>query len=147
MRPLGLLTGLFSREQGHPTGTGPSSLTVGARKLQLPDEVCASFAVTGYPAEVTPGWLEPLLGFPGQLEVSLHIEPVPAAIAADRLRRQLSRLESGRRISADHGQLQDPAVEAAVEDAQELATRLARSEGRLFRVGLYSPCTPSARPN
>lgn len=121
----------------HSSPVGPTAVEVGARVLRLPDGVCASFAVTGYPAEVTPGWLEPLLGYPGQLDVALHIEPVPPAVAADRLRRQLGRLESDRRFTADRGRLQDPRVEAAAEDAQELATRLARAEGRLFRFGLY----------
>ncbi|MFI0453132.1 VirB4 family type IV secretion system protein [Actinomadura sp. 6N118] len=116
---------------------GPAGLEITPRGLRLPDGVCATFAVTGYPAQVTPGWLEPLLSYPGQLEVALHIEPMPAALAAQRLRRQQSRLESDRRITFEHGRLQDPHVEAAVEDAAELATRLARAEGRLFRVGLY----------
>jgi type IV secretory pathway VirB4 component len=33
--------------------------------------------------------------------------------------------------------LEDPLVEAATEDAYELSTRVARGEGKLFRVGLY----------
>ncbi|MCP2341172.1 VirB4 family type IV secretion system protein [Actinomadura rupiterrae] len=123
------------RRPGAPVG--PSGMQVMARRLELPGGVCASFAVAGYPAEVAAGWLEPLLSYPGQLEIALHLEPVPAAVAAARLRRQRGRLESERRAAADHGRLQDPGVEAAVEDATELAARLARAEGRLFRIGLY----------
>jgi type IV secretory pathway VirB4 component len=132
-----LIAKLIAEQAPAAAVAGPASVQVQARSLALPDGVCASFAVTGYPAEVTPGWLEPLLGYPGQLEVSVHLEPVPAAVAADRLRKQISRLESARRISADKGRLADPGVEASVEDAHELAARLARAEGRLFRVGLY----------
>jgi type IV secretory pathway VirB4 component len=82
------------------------------------------------------GWLEPLTTHPGRLDVSLHIEPVPAAVAADRLRRQLARLESGRRADAARGRLVDPEVEVAAQDAHELAAGLARGEQRLFRAGL-----------
>jgi type IV secretory pathway VirB4 component len=96
-----------------------------------------TLAVTGYPREVGPGWLEPLLDHPGPLDVALHLEPVPAAVAGERLRRQLARFQSSQQLDAAHGRLHDPQVEVASHDAQELAGRLARGEGRLFRVGLY----------
>ena len=115
----------------------PDAIEVHPRHLQIGQDWVASFAVTGYPREVHPGWLQPLLTYPGRLDVSLHIEPIDPRIAADRLRKQLGKLESGRRHSAAHGRLQDPEVEAATEDAYDLSDRLARGEGRLFRLGLY----------
>ncbi|WP_245667953.1 VirB4 family type IV secretion system protein [Actinomadura macra] len=105
--------------------------------MELPGGVCASFAVTGYPREVGAGWLEPLLTYPGRLDVALHIEPIPPLVAAQRLRRQLARLESASRSNAQQGRLADFAAEAAADDAAELAASLARGHGRLFRVGLY----------
>ncbi|MFF0771868.1 VirB4 family type IV secretion system protein [Nonomuraea wenchangensis] len=112
---------------------GPSSLRINARSVEFPDGVCASFAIAGYPREVGAGWLEPLTGYPGHLDVSLHIEPVPPLIAAQRLRRQLARLES----ASAGARMPDFAAEAAADDAAELAASLARGHGRLFRVGLY----------
>ncbi|MFG2249138.1 VirB4 family type IV secretion system protein [Spirillospora sp. NPDC048823] len=115
----------------------PAALRVNASSLELPDGCCASFAVTGYPREVGAGWLEPLLTYPGRLDVSLHVEPIPPMVAAQRLRRQLARLESGARANAEAGRLADFSVEAAADDAADLASSLARGDGRLFRVGLY----------
>jgi hypothetical protein len=116
---------------------GPPDVEVAARHLRIGGDYAATLAVTGYPAEVAPGWLEPLLSYPGRLDVALHIYPVPPAAAADRLRRRRARLESGRRAGADRGQLDDPGTEAAAGDARDLAYRLARGEGKLFRAGLY----------
>jgi type IV secretory pathway VirB4 component len=116
---------------------GPPSVEVAARHMRTGDDWSATLAVTGYPAEVSAGWLEPLLSYPGRLDVTLHIEPIPAAAAAARLRRQRARLESGRRASINRGQLDDPDTEAAAGDARDLAYRLARGEGKLFRLGLY----------
>ncbi|MGW0891518.1 VirB4 family type IV secretion system protein [Saccharopolyspora sp. NPDC002578] len=115
----------------------PDAIEVHPRHLQIGDDWVASFAVAGYPREVHPGWLQPLLTYPGRLDVSLHIEPIDPRIAADRLRKQLGKLESSRRHGAAHGRLQDPEVDAATEDAYDLSDRLARGEGRLFRAGLY----------
>ena len=116
---------------------GPSAVEVTARHVRIGDDYAATLAVSGYPAEVSAGWLDPLTAYPGRLDVTLHIEPIPTALAAARLRRQRARLESGRRLGANRGQLDDPETEAAADDAQELAYRLARGEGKLFRVGLY----------
>ena len=118
------------------TPFGPDSVEVHPRALRVGDGWCRSFAVTGYPREVGRGWLEPLCAHPGRLDVAVHISPVPAAVAAERLRRQLARLESGRRADAAKGRLADPDVEVAAEDARELAAGLARGEQKLFRVGL-----------
>ncbi|NUR59614.1 MAG: DUF87 domain-containing protein, partial [Catenulispora sp.] len=115
----------------------PESVQVAPRYLRIGEMFAASFAVTGFPSEVGPGWLEPLLTYPGRLDVSLHIEPIETQVAAERLRRQRARFESGQRSDFEKGRLADPYAEAAAEDATELAYRLARGEGRLFRVGLY----------
>jgi type IV secretory pathway VirB4 component len=116
---------------------GPDALEVGARELRAGGTLCRTFAVVGYPREVGPGWLEPLLCHPSPVDVAVHVEPVPPQVAAERLRRQLARLESSRRLDADHGRLADVQAEAAAEDAHGLARRLARGDTRLFRVGLY----------
>ncbi|KOX19254.1 conjugal transfer protein TraC [Saccharothrix sp. NRRL B-16348] len=115
----------------------PDALSVGARHLEVGGDWVSSFAVVGFPREVHPGWLAPLLTYPGRLDVALHVEPIDPATAASRLRKQLAKLEAGRRHTAEHGRLFDPQVEAATEDAYDLSSRVARGEGKLFRVGLY----------
>ncbi|WP_219416945.1 VirB4 family type IV secretion system protein [Pseudonocardia nigra] len=116
----------------------PDSLIVGTRHLEIGEgQHVASLAIVGFPREVHPGWLDPLLTHPGRIDVAVHVEPVDPVTAASRLRSQLSKLESGRRSTAEHGRLHDPHVEAATEDAYDLSARVARGEGRLFRVGLY----------
>lgn len=115
----------------------PDAVSVHPRSLEVGGEWLASFAVTGYPREVHPGWLQPLLTYPGRVDVSLHIEPIDPVTAANRLKKQLSKLESGRRHTSEKGRLLDPQVEAATEDAYDLSARVARGEGKLYRFGLY----------
>jgi type IV secretory pathway VirB4 component len=117
---------------------GPSSLTVGTKTLAIGESThAATFAVAGYPAEVGNGWLEPLLAYPARIDIAIHVKPIPAPIAVDRLRKQRARIESGRRQSAERGRLDDPITESAAADARELAYRVACGEGRLFDVGIY----------
>ena len=67
----------------------PESLVIGPRHLEVGTGWVASFAVIGYPREVAPGWLAPLLAYPGRLDVALHVRADrpeyrrgPAAITA-----------------------------------------------------------------
>ncbi|MGC4856650.1 VirB4 family type IV secretion system protein [Micromonospora sp. DT4] len=115
----------------------PASVEVTPRFLRVGDGYAATLVVTGYPAEVGPAWLEPLLSWPGRLDLALHIDPIPAPVAASRLRNQRARFESSRRADEQKGKLADPYVEAAADDAADLAERLARGAAKLFRVGLY----------
>ncbi|MGW0215025.1 VirB4 family type IV secretion system protein [Micromonospora chokoriensis] len=115
----------------------PASVEVTPRFLRVGDGYAATLVVTGYPAEVGPAWLEPLLSWPGRLDLALHIDPIPAPVAASRLRNQRARFESSRRADEQKGKLTDPYVEAAADDAADLAERLARGAAKLFRVGLY----------
>ncbi|MFY1652812.1 VirB4 family type IV secretion system protein [Solwaraspora sp. WMMB762] len=132
------------RTDGGPTGAAavastvaPAAVEVTPRWLRVGDGYTATLAVTGYPAEVGPAWLEPLLSWPGRLDLALHIEPLPAPVAATRLRGQQARYESSRRADADRGKLADPYTDAAAAAAADLADRLARGAAKLFRVGLY----------
>lgn len=116
---------------------GPDSIEIQPKRLRIGDEWCESFAVTGFPREVGPGWLAPLLSYCGRMDVALHIEPMRNDVAAGHLRRQIARLESTRRIEASRSQLPDPEIEVAAADAIDLAAGIARGDGRLFKLGLY----------
>lgn len=135
IRPNGSSSGDVS--VGLASAVAPASVEVTPRWLRVGDGYTATLVVTGYPAEVGPAWLEPLLSYPGRVDVTLHIDPLPAPTAAARLRRQRARLESSRRSDAERGKLIDPYTEAAATDAADLADRLARGAAKLFRVGLY----------
>ncbi|MDG4793526.1 DUF87 domain-containing protein [Micromonospora sp. WMMD1082] len=115
----------------------PDAVEVDGRFVRVGAGYTATLTVVGYPAEVGPGWAEPLLAYPGLVDVAFHIEPVPPAMASQRLRKQRGRFESSRRHDAAKGRLDDPDLDAAAADAAELAGRVARGEARLFRLGLY----------
>ena len=103
---------------------GPHAVEVGPRRLRVGDGWCATLAVVGYPAQVGPGWLDPLLAYPGRVQVAVHVEPMPAVVAADRLRRQTARLEAERRARSDRGALADPAVDVEAARVRDLAATL-----------------------
>lgn len=116
----------------------PEVIEVAPKALTVGPSMRSTFAASGYPREVGPGWLEPVLSHPGPVDLALHIEPIPSEVAARRLRRQIARLESSRQLEAARGRLADPSLDASAYDAMDLQERLARGEGRLFTTGLYA---------
>lgn len=117
---------------------GPESVEIGRQRIRAGEVWCQTFAATRYPSEVGPGWLSPLLGYPGAIDVALHVTPIANDIAAIHLRRQRARFESTKRMDVLRQRLADPEIEAAAADAAELAANIARGDGRLFRVALYA---------
>ena len=90
--------------------------------MRVGDDYTATLAVTGYPAEVGPGWLEPLLAYPGRLDVALHIEPIPPPVAA----RGCAGSAPGSNPPAAATPTRParrPELDAAADDAADLADR------------------------
>ena len=125
---------------GESSWFGPGGLQVRPRHLEIDGVYAETLTVTGYPEAVLPGWLEAITNYPARIDVSLHAEAVSPLQAASRLRKQRARLESGRRRDAERGRLGDPMVEAAAQDAADLAGRIARSSAKLFRAALHLTC-------
>src|SRR5258708_13614215 len=103
---------------------GPAAPALRAERVRAGARWQRTLAISGYPREVGYGCLAPLLRAAPQLEVSLHIEPFPAEIAAQRLQKQRARFESTRRLEVEPGSLSDLGAAAAAPDAQPLATTL-----------------------
>lgn len=93
--------------------------------------------LVGWPGVVGYGWLEPLIDQAARMEVTVHVDGVPAEIAAARLRKQRARFEATQRYTAATERLDDPQLEAAAQDAAGLAARLARGQARLHATSVY----------
>ena len=57
---------------------GPAAVENMPRHIKVGDGYAATLIVTGYPAEVGGAWLDPLLAWPGRLDVVVYIDPLAA---------------------------------------------------------------------
>lgn len=81
--------------------------------LDADGHLSRTMIVTGYPRQVRAGWADPLLTYPGDADISLHLAPIPASMALRRLRHRRARLESAWRTDTLRGLLEDPHRTAA----------------------------------
>ncbi|MFH0937250.1 MAG: hypothetical protein V1808_03070, partial [Candidatus Daviesbacteria bacterium] len=115
----------------------PEQLEVDFTNLKLNEELYRTFFVSGYPRFVAPNWLEPLVSFEHSLNVSMFIYPTKSAGILDDLKRKIAEMEATIQTDVERGRVIDPAIEAALEDAQELQAQLVRGAERFFQFGLY----------
>jgi hypothetical protein len=115
-----------------------------AGAVQIAGRWSATLTVERYPGEgVEPGWLLPLTGFPGELELAVHLVPQETDRVLGLLRRRLRDLSAD---ELDRDGATASTATASVDTLPDVVTAyhaMARNEERGFTVSLY--LTVSAR--
>lgn len=115
----------------------PSGVDVQVNQMLVGDVYCTVLMVTGYPSFLDIGWLDEMLSFGDDLDVSVHIDPVPGVVAARALNKRIVQIQSTLASQVQTTGMEDPEDVAKLEDAHELASALARGETQLFKVSIY----------
>lgn len=115
----------------------PSSVEVDFRFIRIGEKFFRTFFVVGYPRFVSPSWLEPLIDFDHQLDISMFVYQTTSSDVLSDLKRKIGEMEATIGSQVEQGQVVDPKVTAALEDAFSLQDELARGIERFFLFGLY----------
>ncbi|PIQ77791.1 conjugal transfer protein TraC [Candidatus Peregrinibacteria bacterium CG11_big_fil_rev_8_21_14_0_20_46_8] len=93
--------------------------------------------VFSYPRFLETNWLSPLINFDATMDISQFIYPIDSAAIMKVLRRKVAQMQSAIRIDTEKGNVRDPGLETALEDAEQLRTELQRGQEKFFQLGLY----------
>lgn len=115
----------------------PSSLEIFANYFRLGTKFGRTLYVYGYPRQVHTGWLSPLINIDEILDISMFIYPVDTQTILKNLTKKVTQLEASLAINSEKGKVRDPALEAAIIDAEQLRDQLQIGAERFFRFGLY----------
>lgn len=115
----------------------PSSIEIHASYFRLGTKYGRTLYVYGYPRQIYTGWLSPLINIDEVLDVSMYIYPVESQVVLNNLRKKVTQLEASASINSEKGRVRDPALEAAINDAEELRDQIQVGAERFFRFGLY----------
>lgn len=115
----------------------PSSLEIQSSHFRLGTKYGRTLYVYGYPRQIYTGWLSSIINVDEVIDVSMFIYPVESQVVLNNLRKKVGQLEASISINAEHGKVRDPALEAAIQDAEELRDQLQVGAERFFRYGLY----------
>ena len=115
----------------------PPALEVDFDFLKVGSTYFRTLFVVGYPRYVQANWLSPLINFEHTLQVAMYQYPAEAKGVLDDLKRKITEMEATMASDIQHGHVLDPAVQAALEDAQLLQEELVKGQERFFQFGLY----------
>jgi len=115
----------------------PSSIEIHSSYFRLGTKYGRTLYVYGYPRQIYTGWLSSLINIDEVLDVSMYVYPVESQVVLNNLRKKVTQLEATYSINSEKGRTRDPALEAAISDAEELRDQVQLGAERFFRFGLY----------
>ena len=111
-------------------------VTVNRREIRVGDRLTRSLHLGKWPRSLAPGFLQALMAAGAPMDLSLHLGPIPAAVAARTLEWQKVRFESARSLSFKRGRSMSSEAEIALEDVMRLRDEVQRGRERLFHASL-----------
>jgi conjugal transfer ATP-binding protein TraC len=93
--------------------------------------------VAGYPFVASSGWLDSLIHFNHNADISYHIHEVDALHALPQLRRKITELESTRRAKMQKGAIIGSDLTDPLDSAIELRDKILRGQEKLFQMSVY----------
>jgi type IV secretory pathway VirB4 component len=93
--------------------------------------------ISGYPFVASSGWLDTLVNFNHDADISYHLYEVNALSALPKLHRKITELESTKRAMIRAGKIVGSEVTDPLESAMELRDKIQRGQEKLFQISIY----------
>ncbi|NMP22571.1 VirB4 family type IV secretion system protein [Sulfobacillus harzensis] len=114
----------------------PSHLALFPDYAEVGDTYARSYTVVGYPREVSPGWFEPLMGFPDPITLAISCAPVDLGEAVKSIGRRMVWHRGSVAADRAQGRIGRAEDSVALEDAETVRRQMARGDARMLEVGL-----------
>ena len=102
------------------------------------DGVCMrTLYISGYPFVANSGWMDSLINFNHDTDISYHVHEVSALSALPKLHRKITELESTKRAMMRAGKIVGSEITDPLESAMELRDKIQRGQEKLFQMSIY----------
>jgi len=109
--------------------------------LQMGDKFIRTLFISGYPYVASTGWLNMLINFNHNIDISYHIEQVDPMLALPKLNRKITELESTKRTMLKAGKVIGSEITDPLESAMELKDKIQRGQEKLFQISIFMTIT------
>lgn len=93
--------------------------------------------ISGYPFVANSGWMDSLINFNHDTDISYHVHEVNALSALPKLHRKITELESTKRAMMRAGKIVGSEITDPLESAIELRDKIQRGQEKLFQMAIY----------
>ncbi len=115
-----------------------SGLEENTNYLRMGDKFIRTLFISGFPQNASTGWLNMLVNFNHNIDISYHIELVSSNYALPKLNRKITELESTKRAMQKDGRVIGSELTDPLESAIELKDKIQRGQEKLFQVSIYT---------
>jgi conjugal transfer ATP-binding protein TraC len=124
-------------EQDHLDVMSYAGLEEQADHLCIDGVYIRTLFVSGYPFVASSGWLDSLINFNHDADISYHVHEVNALQALPKLHRKITELESTKRAMLRSGKIIGSEITDPLESAMELRDKIQRGQEKLFQMSIY----------
>ncbi len=93
--------------------------------------------ISGYPFVASSDWMDSLIHFNHDIDISYHLHEVDARAALPKLNRKITELESTRRAMMREGRIVGSEITDPLESAIDLRDKIQRGQEKLFQMAIY----------
>jgi conjugal transfer ATP-binding protein TraC len=123
--------------QDHTDLLSYAGLEEQANHLVIDGQYVRTLFISGYPFVASSGWLNGLVNFNHNADISYHLHQVEAIQALPKLHRKITELESTKRAMIRAGKIVGTEVTDPLDSAIELRDKILRGQEKLFQVSIY----------
>lgn len=105
--------------------------------LIIDNQYVRTLFIAGYPHEASSGWIDALVNFPYNIDISYHVEGVDSQYALPKLRRRITQLEAAKRARIRDNKIANIEDDDKLESAIALQQKITRGQEKLYLVGVY----------
>lgn len=114
-----------------------SGLEENGAYLQMGEKYVRTLFISAYPYVASTGWLNSLINFNYDSDISYHIEQIDPLLALPKLNRKITELESTKRQMIKSGKVIDSEITDPLESAVQLKDKIQRGQEKLFQISIY----------
>lgn len=115
----------------------PAAFRVTPSYLEIGETYAKTIFVMAFPRFLSANWFSPIINVDFPISISIFIHPVDSNKILKGLLKTTTQIQSRINLEAEAGKVRNPMLESALENTEELRTRLQEGTERFFRVGIY----------
>ena len=115
----------------------PPAFKVSPSYLEIGDTFSKTIFVIAFPRLLSTNWFSPIINVDFPINISIFIHPVNTNKILKGLLKTTTQIQSRINLEAQSGKVRNPMLESAVQNTEELRTKLQEGTERFFRVGIY----------
>lgn len=115
----------------------PAAFRVTPSYLEIGETYSKTIFVMAFPRFLSANWFSPVINVDFPINISIFIHPVDSNKILKGLLKTTTQIQSRINLEAEAGKVRNPMLESALQNTEELRTRLQEGTERFFRVGIY----------